>query len=136
MTLGEAKTNLYHLLDETDPSADLKNKLNSLYNRAVREVAYYYPITVMSVSDENGSLERREILPAEITADTDDTFRLQTQDEALNAVQYLVAAWIMQPEYDQRYYQNFYSMYQGALANLTARGSGITAVVKVSDLDV
>ena len=44
MTLGEAKSEVLKLLDETKPKADLTGKLDRFFDMGQKEVALYYPI--------------------------------------------------------------------------------------------
>ena len=44
MTLGEAKSEVLKLLDETKPKADLTGRLDRFFDRGQKEVALYYPI--------------------------------------------------------------------------------------------
>lgn len=44
MTLGEAKSEVLKLLDETKPKADLTGRLDRFFDMGQKEVALYYPI--------------------------------------------------------------------------------------------
>lgn len=44
MTLGEAKSEVLKLLDETKPKVDLTGKLDRFFDRGQKEVALYYPV--------------------------------------------------------------------------------------------
>ena len=44
MTLGEAKSEVLKLLDETKPKADPTGKLDRFFDMGQKEVALYYPI--------------------------------------------------------------------------------------------
>lgn len=44
MTLGEAKSEVLKLLDETKPKVDLTGKLDRFFDMGQKEVALYYPI--------------------------------------------------------------------------------------------
>lgn len=71
---------------------------------------------------------RYKAWPATVTAGTEEGAELDTSEEALLAVLYFVAAKCQEMEYDQRYFQNFFSEYQGQLANLAALAQGLAVV--------
>lgn len=73
--------------------------------------------------------------PQTITAETPDSYELETQEEAVLAVIYLVAAMCQQMEYDQRYFSTFYSQYQGKMQNLMGDSQGVAVVVS-PDFDI
>lgn len=66
--------------------------------------------------------------PAAVTEGTEEGTEMDTPEEAMLAVLYFVAAKCQEMEYDQRYFQNFFSEYQGQLANLAALAQGVAVV--------
>ena len=44
MMLGDAKSEVLKLLDETKPKVDLTGKLDRFFDMGQKEVALYYPI--------------------------------------------------------------------------------------------
>lgn len=71
---------------------------------------------------------RYKAWPADVSGLTGEGEELDTPQEAVLAVLYFVAAKCQEMEYDQRYFQNFFSEYQGQLANLAALARGVAVV--------
>jgi hypothetical protein len=170
MTLYEAKEQLYKLLDEVRPAADLVNKLDRLFDMGQKEVALYVPIwrektyavgevaalpkdcrqPVYLLADgkytpccaawwnpdglpvaalpETFTL-RYKAVPTDIADGAAGETELEVPEEAALAVVLFVAAQCNSTEYDQRFFQSFYSQYQGKLSNLAAQETQPVAAV-------
>lgn len=66
----------------------------------------------------------------DITQETPDSYELETQEEAIIALLYFVAAQSLTMEHDQRFFQSFYAQYQGKLQNLSADVKHAACVIK------
>ena len=72
---------------------------------------------------------RYQARPKTITESTSDSELLEISEEAAQAVILYVAAKCQEMEHDQRFFQNFFAEYQGALANLSDRVAGVAYVI-------
>lgn len=72
---------------------------------------------------------RYQARPKTITESTSENEPLEVSEEAAQAVILYVAAKCQEMEHDQRFFGNFFSEYQGALANLSDRAEGVAYVI-------
>ena len=78
---------------------------------------------------------RYQARPKTITESTSESEPLEVSEEAAQAVILYVAAKCQEMEHDQRFFQNFFAEYQGALANLSDRVAGAAYVIP-AEIDI
>ena len=159
MTLADAKKEVFLLLDETKPKPEFKAKLNTFFDRGQKEISLYYPIwkskeygkddarvfptdcyrpTVVITNGNRLPFRSMpsgaftlcyEALPETITDESPDSIQLSISGEAAYALVLYVAAQCNATEHDQRFFNSFYSQYQGKLGNLLNSSATPVAVV-------